>query len=423
MNLRFSRALSFAAALIAGHAGASAAVTPATASFSVPLGGNAFITHATPKATELVVDAGLANWTDPSTVVSTYFSPRAAGVLHVALVGSLNGATSSTVRVSIGDSTYRVALSGGSKKIYDVGTVYLAHPGYIKVELQGISKKGDYFGDIAAIQVSGSATADGVYFANDPANFYWSRRGPSVHLGYTVPANTEYFYNEVTVPRGEDPVGSYFMANGFNSGYFGMQVNSAKERRMLFSVWDSDNGGKTTLVRKGPNVVDNTFGGEGTGGQSYLVYRWVAGHTYKFITRARPDGTGNTAFSAWFYAPETQVWQFIATWNRPSTDSYLVGNYSFVENFDVNQGYRGRAAGYANQWALGRDGHWTEVTSTRYDADATGENKQRMDFAGGIADGHFFLRNGGFFSDTVADQNFNRPATRIAPDVDVSKLP
>jgi hypothetical protein len=423
MNRRFSRALSLAAALIAGHAGATAAVAPATASYTVPLGGNAFITHATPKATELVVDAGLANWTDPSTVVSTYFYPRAAGALHVALVGSLNGATSSTVKVSIGDSAYRVTLGGSAQKTYDVGTVYLAQPGYIKVELQGISKKGDNFGDISAIQVSGSATEGGVYFANDPANFYWSRRGPSAHLGYAVPANTEYFYNEVTVPRGEDPVGSYFMANGFNGGYFGMQVNSAKERRMLFSVWDPDNGGKTTLVRKGPNVIDNAFGGEGTGGQSYLVFNWVAGHTYKFITRARPDGAGNTQFSAWFYAPETKAWQFIATWNRPSTNSYLVDNYSFVENFDVNGGYHGRRAGYANQWALGSDGHWSEITATRYDTDATGENKQRMDFAGGVADGHFFLRNGGFFSDTVVDQNFVRPAARIAPDVDVSKLP
>jgi hypothetical protein len=423
MTSRFSRALILAAALIGGHIGAHAAAAPTAASYSVPLGGNAFITHAPSKATELVVDGGLANWTSPGTVVSTYLYPRAAGALHVALVGSLNGASSSTIRVSIGDSVYHVTLSGSAQRTYDVGTVYLAQPGYVKVELQGMSKKGDYFGDISAIQVGGSATDSGVYFANDPANFYWSRRGPSVHLGYTAPRNTEYFYNEVNVPRGEDPVGSYFMANGFNSGYFGMQVNSAKERRMLFSVWDADNGAKTTLVRKGPNVVVNTFGGEGTGGQSYLVFNWVAGHTYKFITRAHPDGAGNTQFSAWFYAPETRAWQFIATWNRPNTNSYLVGNYSFVENFDVEGGYRGRAADYANQWALGSDGRWSEVTSARYDTDATGENKQRMDFAGGVADGHFFLRNGGFFSDTVLDQNFTRPATGIAPDVDVSKLP
>ncbi len=425
MNKRFTRALGLAGALIGAHAGAStvASVAPTPASYTVPLGGNAFITHAAPKATEQVVDAGLANWSDPSTVVSTYFYPRAAGALHVALVGSLNGATSSTVKVTIDGSAYRVTLGGSAQKTYDVGTVYLAHPGYVKVELQGVSKKGGYFGDIAAIQVSGSATASGVYYANDAANFYWSRRGPSVHLGYTVPANTAYFYNEVKVARGDDPVGSYFMANGFNSGYFGMQVNSAKERRMLFSVWDADNGAKTTLVRKGPDVVDNGFGGEGTGGQSYLVFDWKAGHTYKFITRAQPDGAGNTQFSAWFYAPETKAWRFIATWQRPSTNSYLAGVYSFVENFDDSAGYVGRKGSYANQWARSSDGHWSEVTAARYDTDPTGENKQRMDFAGGVEDGHFFLRDGGFFSATVFDQNVTRPATGVAPDVDVSKLP
>jgi hypothetical protein len=391
--------------------------------YLVPLGGNAFITHAKPNAPEVIVDYGLANWSDPHTVISTYFYPRETGALQVSLVGSLNGSTTSTVNVTINDVSYRVTLSGTAQTTYNVGTVNLSHPGYIKVELQGISKDGGYFGDISAIQVSGTATSGGVYYANDPSNFYWSRRGASVHLGYAVPANTAYFYSEVTVPEGHDPVGSYFMANGFDSGYFGMQVNSPTERRMLFSVWDASNGDKTTLVRKGPNVVDNSFGGEGTGGQAYLDFNWKAGNTYKFITRAQPDGVNNTQFSAWFYAPETGAWQFIATWNRPDTNSYLSGCYSFLENFDDTAGYKGRRASYANQWALSKDGAWSEITTARYDTDATGENKQRMDFAGGVADGQFFLRNGGFFSKTVLDENITRPANGVVPGVDVSSLP
>jgi hypothetical protein len=42
-------------------------------------------------------------------------------------------------------------------------------------------------------------------------------------MGYTTPANTEYFYNEMTIPTGQDPIGSYFMANGFSGGYFGIR--------------------------------------------------------------------------------------------------------------------------------------------------------------------------------------------------------
>ena len=45
-------------------------------------------------------------------------------------------------------------------------------------------------------------TTSALDYANDPANYYWSRRGPSAHMKYTVPANSECFYNEVTVPAG-----------------------------------------------------------------------------------------------------------------------------------------------------------------------------------------------------------------------------
>jgi hypothetical protein len=34
----------------------------------------------------------------------------------------------------------------------------------------------------------------------------------------------EWFYSELTVPEGSDVIGSYFMANGFSEGYFGIQV-------------------------------------------------------------------------------------------------------------------------------------------------------------------------------------------------------
>lgn len=61
-------------------------------------------------------------------------------------------------------------------------------------------------------------TSSALVFANDVTNFYWSRRGPSVHMNFTVPSNMEYFYNEVTVPVGQDTVGSYFMVNGFAHG-------------------------------------------------------------------------------------------------------------------------------------------------------------------------------------------------------------
>jgi len=395
--------------------------TVATSGSAVALAGNGFVTSAGTGATEVINNNGLSNWTSASTVTSVWFRMAAAGSATLSLDASLSGGKSSKIRVTANGTPFEVNLSKGGTQTYAVGTINVPAAGYVRVDLQGISKSGTYFGEVAALRVD---TAAALNYANDSANYYWSRRGPSVHMGYTVPANTEYFYNEVTVPLGEDKIGSYFMSNGFNGGYFGIQVNSPTERRVLFSVWDADNGAKTTLVRKGPNVTDNSFGGEGTGGQSYLLYNWVAGNTYRFITRILPDGAGGTDFSAWFYAPETNAWRFIATWKRPATTTYHAGVYSFLENFIDTNGYLGRSVQFNNQWARSTSGTWSELVTARFTGDATAANAQRMDYAGGLQNGSFYLRNGGFFSPNVAiNQNFTRPATGQTPTVDVSTLP
>ncbi|GGX99551.1 DUF5077 domain-containing protein [Massilia dura] len=386
---------------------------------TVALAGNAFITAA-PASAE-INDNGLANWTNAGTVASAWFRMASAGAVTLALDARLAGSNNSTIRVTVNGTPFTVALAGATSKTYPVGTVNVAAPGYVKVDLQGVSKDGGYFGDVSALKVT---TASTVNYASDPANYYWSRRGPSVHMGYTTPANTEYFYNEMTIPVGQDPAGSYFMANGFSGGYFGIQVKSATERWILFSVWDADSGAKTTLVGKGAGVVDNSFGGEGTGGQAYLVYNWIAGNTYRFITRARPDGAGATLFSAWFFAPETNSWRYMATWKRPATNTYLTGNHSFLENFIDTNGFAGRRVLYGNQWARNANGTWSEATAGRLTGDATVTNAQRMDYAGGLENGRFYLRNGGFFADYVpVNQNFSRPATGQQPAVDVNSLP
>jgi hypothetical protein len=387
----------------------------------VALAGNGFVTSAGSGATEIINNNGLANWTSASTVISIWFHMAAAGNATLSLDAALTGSKTSQIRVTANGTPFDITLTKGRTKTYAVGSIYVPAAGYVRVDLQGIGKSGSYFGDVAALRVN---TGTALNYANDAANYYWSRRGPSVHLGYTVPANTEYFYNEVTVPAGEDKIGSYFMANGFNGGYFGIQVNSPAERRVLFSVWDADNGAKTTLVRKGPNVVDNSFGGEGTGGQSYLQYNWMAGQTYRFITRVLPDGAGGTDFSAWFHAPETNAWRFIATWKRPATTTYHAGVYSFLENFIDTKGYLGRSVQFNNQWARSTGGSWTELVTARFTGDATAANAQRLDYAGGLQNGSFYLRNGGFFSPNVPiNQNFTRPAAGQAPTVDVSTLP
>ena len=404
-----------AACVAACVAAPMACATPA----SVELAGNAFITSADKGA--VIGEHGLTGWSNPATVASTYFRVAEAGPVQVAFDASLADGGDSTVRVKINGTPFDVRLDGKARKTYAVGTVNVPAAGYVKVDLQGLTRANATFGDVSALKVTAGATLN---YANDPANYYWSRRGPSVHMGYTVPANTEYFYNEMTIPLGQDTIGSYFMANGFGQGYMGIQVKSPGERWILFSVWDAENGAKTTLVSKGEGVIDNAFGGEGTGGQTYLSYNWAAGTTYRFITRARPDGKGGSDYSAWFFAPETGKWRYIATWKRPAISTYLTRVHSFLENFIDTLGYTERRVQFGNQWARNVSGAWSEVTAGRYTGDATATNAQRMDYAGGLENGKFFLRNGGFFAEYVkTGQNFTRPAMGQAPDIDVAALP
>ena len=84
-------------------------------------------------------------------------------------------------------------------------------------------------------------------------------------------------------------------------GYFGIQVNSATERRILFSVWSpfsTDNpkeipdDKKIKLLRKGKDVHTGEFGNEGSGGQSYLRYQWKTGTTSGDGSGDRSNGGG-----------------------------------------------------------------------------------------------------------------------------------
>lgn len=65
-------------------------------------------------------------------------------------------------------------------------------------------------------------------FDNQKDWFLWGRRGPGGAFWHDISETTDilYYYSEVFVPSGFDTVGSYFCAQQFSEGYFGIQVNS-----------------------------------------------------------------------------------------------------------------------------------------------------------------------------------------------------
>jgi len=281
--------------------------------------------------------------------------------------------------------------------------------------------------------ISGSATDGKVYFVKD--DFYFGRRGPSVHLRYEIPSEASdivWFYNELTIPEGNDVVGSYYMANGFTDGYFGIQVNSPTERRILFSVWSpykTDNPGeipdefKIILLDKGPDVVTREFGNEGSGGQSYRKYFWKTGTKYRFLLKGEPSENNSTDYSAYFFDPDLNRWDLIASFRRPKTNNYLKNLYSFLENFMPDTGPVTRKGYYSNQWICDVGSNCYELTNVRFTADATAKKESRLDYSGGVENGVFFLRNCGFFSNkTDMDTPFSRPRTDNPPQINFSEL-
>ncbi len=57
-----------------------------------------------------------------------------------------------------------------------------------------------------------------------------------------------------------------------------------------------------------------------------------------------------TTYSGYFYMPETESWNLIATFQAPKDGKTLHGLYSFNENFSGENGHLQRLAEFGNQW-------------------------------------------------------------------------
>lgn len=402
-------------------------------SISIPTEGNSWVVNDWNKNSELVGKGGIKNWNQTGTIIRTYFKVEQTGKLNLGiLTKSVSGI--STIKITCCDKTVQTEVANAEQDTVSIGPFEIKETGYHFIEIQGIKKAGEYFPEIQSFLIGGEVTNSKVYFAKD--DFYWGRRGPSVHLNFQVPENAgniEYFYNEITVPENNDVLGSYFMACGFAQGYFGIQVNSETERRILFSVWSpfkTDNPGeipedqKIKLLKKGEDVYTGEFGNEGSGGQSYYKYLWKAGTTYKFLLKANPIGNGETDFTAWFFAPEVGEWKLIASFRRPKTNSFVTRPHSFLENFYTETGNVTRKGIYSNQWIYNTEKKWIEITKMKFTADATARKESRMDYSGGAENQSFFLQNCGFFSETTTiDSYFERQKSEIPPIIKFEDLP
>lgn len=375
-----------------------------------------------PSAARISEEHGITHWDDPTQTVNWYGRFKAAGEIHAKVLVRLEKGVESKLQLSIGTTSHEAKIvgTGIDKPVEaDFGGFSISAAGHQKIELKSLNPNGQSAGDIETLVLDGPAT-DGVHF-----NMKERRNAASVHLAYPVDRDSkvEAFYCEVTAV--EEPVATFYMACGWHRGYFGMQVNSPTERRIIFSVWDSGNEAvdrkkvvdenRVRLMGKGEGVYSGDFGNEGTGGHSHLKYMWKTGEKQRFLVTAEPVEKTFTIFTGYWFHPEKNEWMLISSWKAPKEGGYLRGLHSFSENFGGHNGHLLRKARYGNQWIKTADQKWVELTTATFSHDPTGKS-DRFDRYMGVEEGQFFLSHGGFL-DGYCDfgDKFERPATGAAP--------
>lgn len=241
----------------------------------------------------------------------------------------------------------------------------------------------------------------------------------SVHLAYPAPEGTA-FYNEVSVEKSAP--GTYFCANGFNAGYFGIQELYDGKKLVIFSIWDPGDQNdpnavhteqRVKMLHKDDKVRVGRFGGEGTGGQSFFHYDWKIATTYRFLVTAQPDGSDRTAYTGHFYLPEKKQWKKLVTFSTLNKGKLLGGYYSFVEDFRRNKlsATQTRRARFGNGWIQNNEGQWVALTRARFTADSN----PATNINAGVIGQEFFLATGGNIKneDTPLGQPINRPPAAL----------
>ncbi len=404
---------------------------PIAFDISIPTAGNSWImSDKAYTSSDILTADGISNWTDQNEIIRKFFHMDTPGEIVLGITSKVS-ALNSEIEILFKNQSKRLTLSGTKFNDVLIGKFTVTEVGYHYIDIRGLKREGSTYADIRAVLVQ-TPEPESITYVKD--GYYFGRRGPSDHLNYTLPhgvTNVEWFYSELRIPDHQDVEGSYFMANGFAEGYFGIQVNSPTERRILFSIWSpysTDNPDEVPeedqikLLKKGENVITNTFGNEGSGGQSFKVFDWKTNINYGFLVGAKPSNEGYTDYVAYFFDPESNRWNLIAQFRRPKTTTYLKRLYSFLENFIPDQGAIARRGLYQNQWVYDSLG-WHEIDEAMFTADNTAKKGHRLDYSGGIEGLGFYLKNCGLTNDhTPIGTVFQRKKLNQEPEINFTLL-
>lgn len=153
-------------------------------------------------------------------------------------------------------------------------------------------------------------------------------------------------YGEITVLATHFPI--YYCGANWHpgepaGGYCGIQPNGPKERRTIFSVWDTSASLHPRVSRADQRTVFHRFGGEGEGAHTHMLWDWQVGSTFQFFVRKTTGARPNTTdVSYYIFDHQTKNWVHSATITSPNGDKKSEksvatigggGLASFLENF------------------------------------------------------------------------------------------
>lgn len=126
-------------------------------------------------------------------------------------------------------------------------------------------------------------------------------------------------------------------------GYCGIQHNDPKERRTIFSIWDTSPKLHPKVTQADPKTIFNRFGGEGEGSHTHMLWDWQVGETFQFFVRKQPGfAPGTTDTRYYIYELGSKKWRHSATITSPNGDKKSTASVatigggglgSFLENF------------------------------------------------------------------------------------------
>jgi len=176
----------------------------------------------------------------------------------------------------------------------------------------------------------------------------FAHRAEAQHLWWNTEEvkDATCLYGEITVLATHDPI--YYCGANWHpgepaGGYCGIQHNGPKERRTIFSIWDTSPTLHPKVSEADPKTIFNRFGGEGEGAHTHMLWDWKAGDTFQFFARKEPGMTADTIVARYYlFDRGTKKWRQSATISCPSGDQKSRasvatfsggGLASFLENF------------------------------------------------------------------------------------------